>query len=203
MKLEEEESGKNEKSNGANSTANRLGGQELISDHSAGKSLKNKVIDILDALQDNAKDATAAMERASFNSSSALDMSMPLPTATDGFQALDVLPVLSNDPSCNFWQFLDITPPPQSPTEIGSFSATADLQTLVGSMPLMPSSSVAHSLSSFGTPEFADVYKNNDGTPVAHTSLASIEGGPTKLGGGVEAGNTPSSTDAHAAAKFN
>ena len=62
---------------------------------------------------------------------------MPLPTATDGSQDLAVLPVLSHDPSCNSWQFLDFPhPPPQSPPENGSFSATADLQNLVGSIAL-------------------------------------------------------------------
>lgn len=202
MKLEEEESGNNEESNGANSTGNRLGGQGVQSDSSARKSLKNKVMDILEALEGNAKNAAAAMEQADLNSFSALDMSMPLPTATDGFQDLDVLPVLSNDPSCNFWQFLDFAPPPQSSAENGSFSATADLQTLVGSMPLRQSSGVAHSLSSFGTPEFADWCSNTDGTRVSHTSPSSIESGPTMLSGGCEAATTPSSADAYVAAKF-
>ena len=127
MKLEEEESGNNEESNGANSIGNRLGGQEVKSDSSARKSLRNKVMDILEALQGNAKNAAAAMEQASSNSFSTLDMSIPLPTATDGFQDLDVLPMLSNDPSYNFWQFLDFAPPPQYPTDNGSFSAAADL----------------------------------------------------------------------------
>ena len=174
MKLEEEESGNNEESNGANSTGNRLGGQGVKSDSSARKSLKNKVMDILEALQENAKNAGAAMELVNLASFSALDMSMPLPTATDGFQDLDVLPVLSNDPSCNFWQSLDFAPP-QSPTENGSFSATADLQTLVGSMPFGLSSGVAHSLSSFDTPDFADVHSNTHGTRFTHTSPSPIE----------------------------
>ena len=170
MKLEEEESGNNEESNGASSTGNRLGGQEVKTDGSARKSLKNKVMDILKSLQENAKNEAAAMEQANLNSFSTLDISMPLPTALDGFQDLDVLPVLSNDPSYNFWQFLDFSPPPQSPTENDCFSATADLQTLVGSMPCMPSSGVAHPLSSFGTPESADGYSNIHGTRVTHTS---------------------------------
>ena len=112
MKLEEEESGNNEEGDGANSTGNRLGGQGVKSDSNARKSLKNKIMDILQALQGNAKNAAAAMEQTSLNLFSAPDISMPLPTATDGFQDLDVLPVLSNDPSCNFWQFLDFAPLP-------------------------------------------------------------------------------------------
>ena len=202
MKLEEEESDSNEESNGTNSTGNRLGGQGVKSDSSASTSLKNKFMEILEVLQGNAKHAAAAMEQASSDSFSAPDMSMPLPTATEGFQDLDVLPVLSNDPSCNFWQFLDFAPLPQSPTGNGSFSATADLQTLVGSVPFRPSSGVAHSLSSFGTPESADVYSNTDGTRVTHTSPSPIESGPTKLSGGCEAATTPSSADAHVAANF-
>ncbi|MCJ1475045.1 hypothetical protein MMC13_003705 [Lambiella insularis] len=199
MKLEEEESGNDEESNGANWTGNRLGGQGVQTDSGARRSLKSKVMDILEDLQRNAKNAATAMEQASLNSFLALDMSMPLPTTTDGFQDLDALPVLSNDPSLNFWQFLDFTPPPQSPAENGSFSATADLQTLVDSTPFRPSSGVAHSLSSFGIPEFADMYSNTDAT---HTPPSSIESGPTKLGGGSEAATTPSSTDAYVAAKF-
>ena len=202
MKLEEEESGINEESNGANSTENRLGGLGVKSNGSARKPLRNKVMDVLEALQGNAKNTAAAMEQANLNSFSALDMSMPLSTATDGFQDFDVLPVLSDDPSCNFWQFLDFAPPPQLPTENGISSATADLQTLVGSMHFRPSSGVAHSLSSIGTPEFADAYSNSDGTRVTYTSPSSIESGPTKLSGGSEAATTPSSTDAYVAAKF-
>ena len=202
MKLEEEESGNNEESDGANSTGNRLGGRGVKSDSSASKSLKNKVMDILEALQANANKAAAAMEQASLNSFSALDMSMPLPTTTDGFQDLDVLPILSNDSSSDFWQFLDFAAPPQSPIENGFFSATADLQNLIGSMPLGSSSGVAHTLSSFGAPEFTDVYSNTDGTRVTHTSPSSMESGPSKLSGGSEPATTPSSIDAYVAAKF-
>lgn len=202
MMLEEEQSSIDEKKNGSNSTGNRLQGQEVKSDSSARKLFKTKVTDILDALQGNAKNAAAAMEPADFNSFDALDMSMPLPTATDGFQDLDVLPVVSNDPSYNFWQFLDFDPP-QSPTESLSVSATADLQTPVGSMPFMPPSGVAHSSSSLGTTELANLYSNIDGTRVTHTSPPSIESRPTMLSGASEAARTPSSTDAYVAAKFN
>lgn len=190
MKLEEE-SDNGEKIIGANSTGNLLGGQGAKSDSSARKSLKTKVTDILEALQTNVKTAAAAMEQASLNSFSALDMSMPLSAATDGSPDCDVLPVLSTDSSCNFWQFVDFASPPQSPTENGSFMTTADSQTLVGSMPFVPSSGVTYSLSSFGTPEFADIYSNTDGIRVAHTSPSSIESGPTKLSGGSDAAKTP------------
>lgn len=190
MKLEEEESDRNGKNDGAKSNS------------SARKSLKDKVMDILEALQRNAKNAAAAMEQAKVDSFPALDMSMPLPTATEVFQDLDVLPVLSNDPSCNFWEFLDFTPPPQSPTENVSSPVPAELQTLFGSMPLMPSSGMPPSLSSFGTPEVADAYSNNDGTRFTHMSSSSVESGLTKSSGGTQAAKTLSSTDAYLAAKF-
>lgn len=61
---------------------------------------------------------------------------------------------------------------------------------------------MAHSLSSFGIPEFADVYSNTDGTRVTDTSPSYIENAPTKLSGGSEAATTPSSADADVAAKF-
>lgn len=203
MKLEEDESGTNEESNGANPTRTRLEGQGAKSDTSARKSLKNQVMDILETLQENARTAAAAMEQANLNSFSALDMSMPLSTATAGFQDLDVLPVLSNDPGCNFLQSWDFVPPlpPQPTTENGFFPATADLQTFGGSIPFTLSSGETHSLTNFGTPEFADVYSNPDGTRVSHTSSSSFASGPTKLSGGCQAARTPSSADAYVAAK--
>jgi hypothetical protein len=145
MKLEEEESSTDEES---------MEAQGLRSASTARRSLKNKVIDVLESLQGNAKNGAAG-----FNLFSAPDMSAPLPTATEGFQDLDVLPVLSNDARCDFWQFLDFDPP-QSPTQNG----TEDVQT---PMPFTPSASF--SLSGLGTPEFADVYSNADGT--YHTSV--------------------------------
>ena len=171
MKLEEEESSNNESFDAANWTGNRLGGQEVKSNKTARKSLKNKVMDTLETLRANTTNATAAMKQAGLNSFSALDMSMLLPTATDGLQDLDVLPVLSNDPTYDLWQFLDFDPPTQSPTE-NSSSATADLQTRVGSIDFMLSSDMTqtHSLS---TPDSAEVYNNTEGTHVSHRSPSS------------------------------
>ena len=203
MKLEEEESDSNAENDRTNLTGNRPGGQGAKSDCSARESLKHKVIDILEALQGNAKNAGTAIEQAKVDSFSALDMSMPSPAATEGFQKdRNVLPMLSNDPSYNFWEFLDFTPPPQSPTENGSFSAPADLQNLSGSMPFAPSSGVAHSLSNLGTPGIADVYSNTNDLRVTHASPSSTESAAAKLGGGSEAVTTPPSTDAYVAAKF-
>ena len=204
MRLEEEESDNNEEGNGAKSTGNRpggQGGQGVRSDSNARKSLKNKVMDTLDSLQGNTLNASTTAEEANLNSIFALDMSMPLATTTGGFQDFDVLPMLSNDPGYDFWQSLEIATP-KSPTENGYFSATADMQNLSGLVPLRQSSGAAQSLSSFGTPEFGDVYSNIDGTRVIHASPSSIASGPTKLSGRSEAATTPSSADAYVAAKF-
>ena len=152
MKLEEDEYDNSETGNKRNSTENRPGRQEVKSDSSARKSTKNKIIDILDALQGNTPNTASATKQATSTSFSPLDASTPLSTSP---YDLDVLPLLSNDPSCDFWQFLDFDPlPPQSPTENDISSATTDMQSLVGAM---PSSGVAHSSSSFGTADFADV----------------------------------------------
>ena len=180
MKLEEEESGNDQHADGANPTENPVGGQEISSGSSARRPLKKKVMDIMEALQEDAKKAEA-IEQAGSNSFSDLDMStMPLPTVTDGFQDLNVLPVLSNDPNYNLWEFLDFTPPSQSPMENGFSPATADSQNIVDSMPFMLSSGMAHSLHSSSTPDFADVSSNTDGIGVAHTSPSSVESRPTR-----------------------
>lgn len=163
MKLEEEQSGINEEKPRATSIGNGFEGQEERSKSNTRESLKDRVIGILETLGGNAPNAAAATEQASLNAFPASDMFMPSPIATDGFQDLDVLPLLSNDPSFNFWQFLDFDAPSQSRAENGSSSATADLQTLERSMPFGPSSGEAHSLSTFDTPESADVYSNSNG----------------------------------------
>lgn len=157
MKLEGEESGDDQNTSGANSRQNRVGEQDGGFSSGARQPLKNKVMDIMEALQEGAETAAATMEQADSNPFTDLDMSMPLPTVTDGFQDLDVLPVLSNDSNYNLWEFLNFTPPPQSPIENDPFPATADSQNVVGSTPSMISSGMAHSLNSFGTPDFADV----------------------------------------------
>ena len=124
MKLEEEESVNDEKVNGEKLAGKRPEALGTSSDCGARKTLKKKVIEILKTLQETPTDVAAAMEQAISNSFSALDASVPLPTATDGMRDLDVLPILSNEPSCDFWQFLDFASP-QSPTQMDFFSTTA------------------------------------------------------------------------------
>ena len=122
MKLEEEDSGNNEKSRGASSTGTRPRGQGLKPNSDTQNSLKNKVTHILTTLQQTANPAAAATtEQASSNSpSSTLTTSIPSPTAaTDGFPDLDVLPLLSNnDPILDFDQFFDFDPPPPPPPHL-------------------------------------------------------------------------------------
>lgn len=168
----------------------------------AKRSLKNKIMDILEGLQGNSRDAGTSKQRASLDSFSPHDMTMPVPTASDGFQDLDVLPTLLNDPSCDLWQFLNLSPP-RSTDENISFLTSSDLLNLEGSMLVRPSPDVARSLNGFGTPEFADVYSNTDGTSVIYTPLSSTESGYTKLNGGGEVTTIPSATDGYLAAKFN
>lgn len=109
MNLEEGEFGNDKETNGADA------------DNSAARSLKFKVIDILEALQQYSKTTATATEQAGSNSISALNMSTPVPTATDVFPDLNVLPLLSDDPSSNIWQFFDFDSP-EAPIENGFFS---------------------------------------------------------------------------------
>lgn len=109
MNLEEGEFGNDKETNGADA------------DNGAARSLKFKVIDILEALQQYSKTTVTATEQAGSNSISASDMSTPVPTATDVFPDLNVLPLLSNDPSSNIWQTFDFDFP-EAPIENGFFS---------------------------------------------------------------------------------
>lgn len=204
MKLEEEESGTNEECHGAVSTGTRVGRQGSESNASPRKSLKDKVMDVLDALQENVHNAAASMQQQanSNNLFPTIDMPMPLAPPADGFQDLDVLPVLSNDPSTNFWQFLDLAPPPQPSLENGFFSAAEDWQALTDSIPYRPSPGAVHPMNGFATTEYPDMYSDTDGTRFTHTSPSSIESGPARVSGGSETGTTPSSTDVYVAAGF-
>jgi hypothetical protein len=150
MKLDKE-SDNTERNSRADSTENCPGGNAAKSDGRFRQTIKEKVMDILTALQGDANNAIAQVN---VNSVSALDMTVPLHTATVSLQDLDVLPMLSNDPSCNFLQFLNFAP--LDPSAMGDSLDTADLQAYVDLMPFTPSSSEVHSLSSFSTSKYAD-----------------------------------------------
>ncbi|KAL8795926.1 MAG: hypothetical protein Q9195_001670 [Heterodermia aff. obscurata] len=117
LTLEEQESGKAEAISGEKSTANDPGEQAPKSGNSLGTSLKTKIVNILEALQANAKGAAVAIEPPDVDSFSALDTPGPCSTTTGEGQDLDVLPILYDDPNYNFWEFLNLSPPPQSPAK--------------------------------------------------------------------------------------
>lgn len=122
---------------------------------------------------------------------------MSLPNATNGFQEIDVLPVLSNDPGCNFLQFLDFAPPPHAPTESVSFSATADLQTPINSVPFRPTVDTVHSLSGFDV-----LASSDDDNRATQLSPWSAQSGPTRLSEGTEARMTSLGGDAYGGAQI-
>ena len=143
MKLEEENFDESEESNGQKTNT------------SASKSLKDTIIDTLKALHAaNDKKADTVMNSTMVESTSVTDMSLPLSTAIDGVSPdFDILLVLSNDISDDFWQFFNFVPP-QSLVEDGSLPTDVDLQALLDSMPSDSSLGVSPSRSSFATPEF-------------------------------------------------
>ncbi|OJJ31977.1 hypothetical protein ASPWEDRAFT_139355 [Aspergillus wentii DTO 134E9] len=123
MGLEEEEFDNNED------------GRQGMQNDTNASTLKNKVMQILSPLQTNTNNTFQPFSSPNMHIQS-------LPTA-DSFQDLDVLPILSNDPNCNFWQFVDfspLSPLPFSTTGQNDLQESAGLQTITGSMPFTPSS---------------------------------------------------------------
>ena len=159
MKLEEEESSYSEGNNMATSAEARTLEQEAKSNNSAPKSLKTKVMDILDALQGSAQRVAAATEQANLSSFSSADKSASFPTGTNGFQDLNALPLLSDDTGFNFWQLLDFTTPQPFHTQSGAFAATTDYQTPIDPTSFRQHSGVADPLSSFDGSKHADMFQ--------------------------------------------
>ena len=116
MQLEEEEFGNIEGITDANSTEIHPGEQEPEFNNSTRKSLKNRIMNILQTIQAKFEGSAAVTEHPNIDSLSALTTPEPSLATTGGAQELDVLPVLYNDPNYNLWQFLDFSPPPLSPT---------------------------------------------------------------------------------------
>lgn len=123
MKLEEEDSGNNEETNGTISTENHRREQEAIYQSSTRKSLMGTVKNILEGLQTNAISTVAAKEQTNVNMFSALDTPMPSSNTADEQHDLDVLPLLTNDLDWDLRQFFDFTPP-QSLVGDDPFSVT-------------------------------------------------------------------------------
>ena len=113
MKLEEEEWSNVGRIAGANSTTNNAEEQGPQSDNTARKSLKIRILHILDALQASTKGTAAPIEKSDVESFSVLDSPGPFLATTGESQDLEVLPVLFDDPNHDFWQFLEFSPPPQ------------------------------------------------------------------------------------------
>ncbi|KAJ5920808.1 hypothetical protein N7466_009134 [Penicillium verhagenii] len=73
------------------------------------KSLKSKVIDLLPTFLQGSKTSMSPAHDSDFITSENTIMSLSN-TLDGGFGDLDVLPILSNDLECDFWQFLDFAP---------------------------------------------------------------------------------------------
>ncbi|KAL4998976.1 hypothetical protein BDV10DRAFT_200976 [Aspergillus recurvatus] len=152
----------------------------------ANSSLRLRVTEVLMALSGRADPAGASVQeqQVPFDPLSPLSVSIPSANVADGVPDLDVLPILSNGLSPNFWQFLDFPlPPVDSHTKDVSFAALGNLPG-----PLGP-----------GTSHFADSYSSTPGTRMTHTSPSSLHSELVGLGGGSDSATTRSGADAYAA----
>ncbi|OKL55826.1 hypothetical protein UA08_08809 [Talaromyces atroroseus] len=168
MKLEE---GDPDHDGTNNSSRNNPGGPPA----SKG-SLRLRVTDILRALGGRADPGGALVQQHQipFDPFSPSDVSIPFTNVTNEFPDLDVLPILSNGLSPNFWQFLDFHPPPfDSHTKDSSFATLGDLPGPLG----------------LTTSQFADSYSSTPGTRMSHTT-SSLQSEP------IDSATTPSSADA-------
>ena len=101
-----------------------------------GKPLQTMVKDVLDDLQRKSSAAAAKLPYpADAAAVTGQGLSESFPTAGAAVQDVDIIPILTNDPDSNFWQFLDFAPSPQTVLENGDFSAPGDLQDLFGPPP--------------------------------------------------------------------
>jgi hypothetical protein len=162
--------------------------EEEDSDSSAKSSLRLKVADIIKTLSGRAEAATASVQEQQppVDGFSPFDVSMPFANVADGFPNLDVLPILSNGLSPNFWQFLDFSPPPfDGHTKEVPFATLRD--------PPGPLEA--------GTSQFSDSYSSTPGTRMNHTSPSSLQTELIAMNGGSHSTTTPSSADAYVAAE--
>ncbi|KAL5047503.1 hypothetical protein BDW71DRAFT_213951 [Aspergillus fruticulosus] len=184
MKLEEGDSDHNG-ANNSNGAAGNRSGEPLATKNS----LRLRVADILRALggRTDPTGAPVQEQQAPFDPFPPFDASLPFANVADGIPDLDVLPILSNGLSPNFWQSLDFPPPPfDSHTKVVSSATLGDPPGPLG----------------LGTSQFADSYSSTPGTRMTQTSPSSLQSEPIGLGGGSDSTTTPSSADAHVAARF-
>jgi hypothetical protein len=134
-------------------------------------SLIIKVADILRALSGRTDPASASAQeqRPTFDPPLPFDMSMPSANTAYGSPDMDVLPILSNGLSPDFWQFLDL---PDFHT-VGVSSTLGDLPGPLG----------------LGASQLVDSYSSPPGTRITNTSLSSMESEPLEAGGGSDSAN--------------
>ena len=123
MKLEEDYFSNNEDNSGVSLPGSTLQGQAVDAESSARILTKRRIMDILGALREKDRIAAAASESADFHSSSAFEMPRHSPATAHGVQDVDVLPMLSNDPSYDLWQYLGYEAFHSYPTEEAPFTA--------------------------------------------------------------------------------
>ncbi|KAL4746135.1 hypothetical protein BDW72DRAFT_210716 [Aspergillus terricola var. indicus] len=136
-------------------------------------SLRVRVADTIRALSGRADPAGTPVQeqQATLSPLSAFDMSITSANVAQGIPGLDVLPILSNGLSADFWQFLDL--PPQL-----FDSHTKDISSGRTDMP---------SAFGLGTLQLADSYSSAPGTRITHTSPSSLQSEPFGAGGGSDA----------------
>ncbi|EAW25557.1 putative C6 transcription factor [Aspergillus fischeri NRRL 181] len=184
MKLEEGDADHSSTNNSGSAAGNRP--REPLA---AQSSLRLRVTDILRALSGSTDPESAPVQeqQAPIDPFSPFHVSMPFANVADGFHDLDVLPILSNGLSPNFWQSLDFSLPPfESHTKDVSFTTRGDPPGAFG----------------LGTSQLADSYSSTPSSRMTHTSPSSLQSESIGLGGGSDSATTPSSADAYVAAKF-
>ncbi|KAI2791843.1 hypothetical protein POX_c04722 [Penicillium oxalicum] len=157
----------------------------------AKPSLRAKVTAILSGLSGRADPVGVSVQgqQTLFDPFSPFDVSTPLANVGDGFHDLDVLPILSNGYSPDFYQYFDFLTPqfePQPQLKEAPYTTLGDLTGPLG----------------LGTLQFASPYSSVSGTRMTHTSASSLQSEPIGLGGDSDSATTPSSADAYVAAKF-
>ncbi|PKX89458.1 putative C6 transcription factor [Aspergillus novofumigatus IBT 16806] len=160
--------------------------EEEESENSAKSLLSLKVADIIRGLSGRADAATAPVqEQSPFDTLSSFDMAMPCANAADGVPDLDVLPILSNGLSPNFWQFLEF-PSPQFDAHAKEvlFATLRDPPGFIGA----------------GISQFAESYSSIPDTRMNRTS-PSLRSEPIRTSGGGDS-TPPPSADAYVAAEI-
>jgi hypothetical protein len=157
------------------------------SNNSDESSLRLKVADIIRGLSERADTCPAPVQEQQppFDGFPPFDVTMCANVA-EGAPDLDVLPILSNGLSPNFWQFLHFPPPPVDDHTKGVLLAT--LGDPPGPLGL-------------GTTQFTDSYSSSPSSRMNHIS-PSLQSGPIRMSGGSDSATNPSSADAYVAAEF-